>query len=348
MKRESSMNIQVPEISIRRASTMLKSNEGSPVAGGVSGLLRRQDLFMQKPNDNLGFSPIQRTKGPRKIMKKEDIRYNLDKIRKGVSKEHLKMLVKEANRRKGFINQEKEIIEMKYASDLGNNNTINFHVEKLYKNLGKKQNVLEDIIKDSLKQPSVQFHACDHLETDSEITEGTQKSGDYYIKTTSSPNQPHRHSHQCEEERSASITQHAKVSLVHILTSAQNLTHKRKHPMIYKQDFYSLQNFINKIQHEKETIEKKLGPVDDLSQSRKEYQEHIEELATRYNIKIDKSQLLPFQVRTQQICVNPQAFHDYKQNPLHLIEDHEERDYKRSKEPGFDLAGELNMKKEEL
>ena len=37
-------------------------------------------------------------------MKKEDIRYNLDKIRKGVSKEHLKMLVKEANRRKGFIN----------------------------------------------------------------------------------------------------------------------------------------------------------------------------------------------------------------------------------------------------
>ena len=39
---------------------------------------------------------------------------------------------------------------------------------------------------------------------------------------------------------------------------------------------------------------------------------------------------------------------EYKQNPLYLIADHEERDYKRSKEPGFDLAGELNMKKEEL
>lgn len=53
-------------------------------------------------------------------------------------------------------------------------------------------------------------------------------------------------------------------------------------------------------------------------------------------------------MRTQQICVSPQAFLNYKQNPLYLIEDHEERDYKRSKEPGFDLAGELNMKKEEI
>ena len=101
---------------------------------------------------------------------------------------------------------------MKYSSDLGNNNTINFHVEKLYKNLGKKQNVLEDIIKDSLKQPSTHIHVCEHLETDSEVTEGTHESGTYYIKDTSSPNQIHRHTHDCDEERSASILQHAKVS----------------------------------------------------------------------------------------------------------------------------------------
>lgn len=128
------LNIQVPNVEsiIRRASTIIKTVDNSPMTALKKSGLMRQNLFSPENTKNMGFSPMQRPKEPRKIMKKEDIRNNLDKIRKGVSKEQLKLMVKEANRRKGFINQEKEIIEMKYTSDACNNNTINFHIQKLY------------------------------------------------------------------------------------------------------------------------------------------------------------------------------------------------------------------------